>query len=107
MRLYVEGGTAGELGKVAFDRAEILKVLRAGGEIDCGQALQLRICRVANLAGSEEERGVLRREPSRSTPVLRTARHYFLKTGLTEAGCGEEAPASLDPTLIPPLNRHS
>jgi hypothetical protein len=44
MRLYVEGGTAGELGKVAFDRAEILKVLRAGGEIDCGQALQLRIC---------------------------------------------------------------
>jgi putative transposase len=43
MRLYVEGGTAGESGKVVFDRAEILKVLRAGGEIDRGQALRLRI----------------------------------------------------------------
>jgi hypothetical protein len=43
MRLYVEGGTAGESGKVVFDRAEILKVLRAGGEIDCRQALRLRI----------------------------------------------------------------
>jgi putative transposase len=43
MRLYVEGGKAGESGKAVFDRAEILKVLRAGGVIDRGQALRLRI----------------------------------------------------------------
>ncbi len=43
MRMYVEGGKAGESGKAVFDRAEVLKVLRAGGVIDCGQALRLRI----------------------------------------------------------------
>jgi putative transposase len=43
MRLYVEGGKAGESGKAVFDRAEILKVLRAGGVIGCGEALRLRI----------------------------------------------------------------
>lgn len=43
MRLYVEGGQAGALGKAVFDRAEVLKVLRAGGVIDRGQALRLRI----------------------------------------------------------------
>ena len=30
MRMYVEGGKAGESGKAVFDRAEVLKVLRAG-----------------------------------------------------------------------------
>ena len=43
MRLYVEGGKAGESGKAVFDRAEILKVVRAGGVIGCGEALRLRI----------------------------------------------------------------
>jgi len=43
MRLYVEGGHAGESGKVVFNRAQILKVLRAGGVIECGEALRLRI----------------------------------------------------------------
>lgn len=43
MRLYVEGGKAGDSGKVVFDRAEILKVVRAGGIIGCGEALRLRI----------------------------------------------------------------
>jgi REP element-mobilizing transposase RayT len=43
IRLYVEGGKAGESGKVVFDRAEILKVVRAGGVIGCGEALRLRI----------------------------------------------------------------
>ena len=43
MRLYVEGGHAGESGKAVFDRAEILKVLRARGAIGCGEALRLRI----------------------------------------------------------------
>jgi putative transposase len=43
MRLYVEGGKAGESGKAVFDRAKILEVLRAGGAIECGEALRLRI----------------------------------------------------------------
>jgi len=43
MRLYVEGGKAGESGKAVFDRAKILEVLRAGGVIECGEALHLRI----------------------------------------------------------------
>jgi REP element-mobilizing transposase RayT len=43
MRLYVEGGKAGESGKAVFDRAEILKVVRAGGVIGCGEALRLKI----------------------------------------------------------------
>jgi REP element-mobilizing transposase RayT len=43
VRLYVEGGKAGESGKVVFDREEILKVVRAGGVIGCGEALRLRI----------------------------------------------------------------
>ena len=43
MRLYVEGGKAGESGKAVFDRAEVLKVLQAGGVIGCGEALRLRI----------------------------------------------------------------
>jgi REP element-mobilizing transposase RayT len=43
MRLYVEGGHAGESGKAVFDRAAILKVLRAGGAIGSGDALRLRI----------------------------------------------------------------
>jgi hypothetical protein len=43
MRLYVEGGKAGESGKAVFDRAKILQVLRAGGSIGTGAALRLRI----------------------------------------------------------------
>jgi hypothetical protein len=43
MRLYVAGGKAGESGKAVFEREEILKVLRAGGVIGCGEALRLRI----------------------------------------------------------------
>jgi hypothetical protein len=43
MRLYVEGGKAGESGKAVFDRAEILKVVRAGGVIEYGDALRLKI----------------------------------------------------------------
>ena len=43
MQLYVEGGKAGESGKAVFDRAEILKVVRARGVIGCGEALRLRI----------------------------------------------------------------
>lgn len=43
MRLYVEGGKAGEAGKAVFDRAAILKVLEERGEIACGQAMRLRI----------------------------------------------------------------
>ena len=43
MQLYVEGGKAGKSGKAVFNRAEILKVLRARGEIGRGEALQLRI----------------------------------------------------------------
>jgi hypothetical protein len=43
MRLFVEGGTAGESGKAVLDRESILEVLKAGGKIGCGQALRLRI----------------------------------------------------------------
>ena len=42
-RLYVEGGQAGQSGKVVLERAAILEVLAAGGEIGCGEALRLRI----------------------------------------------------------------
>ena len=43
MRLYVEGGHAGESGKAVFDRAKVLKVLRERGVIGIGDALRLRI----------------------------------------------------------------
>jgi putative transposase len=42
-KLFVEGGTAGQSGKVVLDRQEILKVLENGGKIGCGEALRLRI----------------------------------------------------------------
>ena len=56
VRLYVEGGKAGESGKAVFAREEILKVLRAGGEIGRGQALRLRIRYFGDglVLGSEE-----------------------------------------------------
>jgi hypothetical protein len=42
-RLYVEAGRAGESGKVVMGWEQILKVLRAGGRIGCGEALRLRL----------------------------------------------------------------
>jgi putative transposase len=42
-KLFVEGGTAGQSGKVILSRQEILKVLENGGKIGCGEALRLRI----------------------------------------------------------------
>jgi REP element-mobilizing transposase RayT len=56
MRMYVEGGKAGESGKAVFDRGEVLKVLRAGGVIGCGDALRLRIRYFGDglVLGSEE-----------------------------------------------------
>jgi REP element-mobilizing transposase RayT len=56
MRMYVEGGKAGESGKAVFDRAAVLKVLRAGGVIGCGDALRLRIRYFGDglVLGSEE-----------------------------------------------------
>lgn len=42
-KLFVEGGTAGQSGKVILSREEILKVLDNGGKIGCGEALRLRI----------------------------------------------------------------
>jgi len=38
MRLFVEGGAAGESGKAVLDREAILEVLKAGGKIGCRQA---------------------------------------------------------------------
>jgi REP element-mobilizing transposase RayT len=43
VQLYVAGGQAGESGKVVLDRAQILKVQRAGGAMGCAEALRLRI----------------------------------------------------------------
>lgn len=43
MRLYLEGGVAGDSGKAVLERSAILEVLRAGGRIGCGEALRLRI----------------------------------------------------------------
>lgn len=75
MRLYVEGGKAGESGKVVFDRAEILKVLRAGGVIGCGEALRLRIRYFGDglVLGSEEYvNGIFRKFRSHFGPKRQT-----------------------------------
>ena len=54
----------GGYGEAVFDRAEILKVLRAGGVIDCGQALRLRIRYFGDglVLGSEEYVNTIFRE---------------------------------------------
>ena len=75
MRMYVEGGKAGESGKAVFDRAEVLKVLRAGGVIDCGQALRLRIRYFGDglVLGSEEYvNGIFRKFRSHFGPKRQT-----------------------------------
>jgi REP element-mobilizing transposase RayT len=75
MRLYVEGGKAGESGKAVFDRAEILKVLRARGVIGCGEALRLRIRYFGDglVLGSEEYvEGIFREFRSHFSPKRRT-----------------------------------
>jgi hypothetical protein len=41
--LFVQGGSAGQSGKALLDRERILKVLKEGGRISCGEALRLRI----------------------------------------------------------------
>lgn len=75
MRLYVEGGKAGESGKAVFDRAEVLKVLRAGGAIGCGEALRLRIRYFGDglVLGSEEYvNGIFQQFRSRFGPKRQT-----------------------------------
>jgi putative transposase len=75
MRLYVEGGKAGESGKAVFDRAEILKVLREQGVIGVGEALRLRIRYFGDglVLGSEEYvEGIFREFRSHFGPKRRT-----------------------------------
>ena len=100
MRMYVEGGKAGESGKAVFDRAEVLKVLRAGGVIGCGQALRLRIRYFGDglVLGSEEYvNGIFRKfrshfGPKRQTGARKLGRLPFVELRTMrdlEKECGE------------------
>ena len=56
LKLFVEGGTAGQSDKVLLDREAILKVIKDGGKIGRAEALRLRIryLRDGLVLGSEE-----------------------------------------------------
>jgi hypothetical protein len=56
LKLFVEGGTAGQSDKVLLDREAILKVIEEGGKIGKAEALRLRIryLRDGLVLGSEE-----------------------------------------------------
>ena len=87
MRLYVEGGKAGESGKAVFDRAKVLAVLRERGVIGIGEALRLRIRYFGDglVLGSETYvNGIFQEFRSHFSPKRRTGARKLRRLPFTE-----------------------